>query len=731
MHLASTTLTAFLALAASATAAPSKPQDACAVNAAVGFNGTTGGWFPYKSAVGCLNTFPINKDIQKSTTETVRRAIDGWYAFTDMASVASKIDGGVWDLKDVDLRKSLKAISTKNYKHEKDFHDDLTFLLRQLGDAHTGYRSLCFHSAYSYYQPWGFDVIVDSKSGKQYVRLAENPAPAAAAGALWENVKKAAGYDPAKYSGWTVKKIDGDDAISYIKKFSDTQVGTVKDRGTRFNVAVQRVTVLQTGAIRKTFGAVTVSSSMEAPAKGSRKYTLVSPEGKTVTIDAPWFARHGALAKPYTDAKSFYTNNCLVAPETSLTRRDTDSDTGVILNDLDFRSGDNVLENAAPINSALKPFPNTTENAFGNGYPKLLKAGEFGSYHLLDAETGVQTLPTFSSDPADGPFGPTAQKCLASLNDPEATANIGTGGPAGPNFYCFIKEIHAGLTLLKKAGAKKVILDWTNNGGGWGDLGTAHVVVMFPNVPRDTARFRSTPFFNTVIKAAFKLDLNLTTPLTMFGPGNFIDPKTHYPPKPSDVDRIFLNPKNGRTETYGKYTSKYSDLISIVDGGAIFDETQRHNVFNVTGIPKPTKPLWDPKNVILLTNGFCGSTCAHGARLAVDHVGIRSVVKGGVAGSKPFSFSSFPGGNVVDIDQIFHDPAVLGLAANPLTPQPFKNAVSLMRVNAGVGYSDRKDLPAEYARKTADCRIEITEKTINPAFAWKEAAKKFQGCKKH
>ncbi|KAJ3154202.1 hypothetical protein HDU86_004746 [Geranomyces michiganensis] len=706
-----------------AQAAPASDFCALAATAAQ----ASSGWIPYDHAVGCLSSFPLDEKIRESTLDTIKKTVEGEYAFTDMAAVASKMDGGKWTLKDVDLYKFFKEAATKKYKSEKEFFDELNYTFRQLGDAHTGIRHACFHSEFSFYQPWGFDVLVDAKTGKQYVRLAaENPTAASlgpqVAADLFATVEKAIGRNPTTLRGWKVLMIDGKDAVEFIKDVANSDYGVAKDGQTRFNRAAGFLYVANDGSVTKGFGPASLRNNLETPASGKRTLKLQSPDGKEeLVVVVPWVARRKNSKTPvtYTDSTSFYSNVCLAQKET-LERRGFSVQTTKDFQE-DAREFIVSLESSAA-------FPNNTENFFGNGYPHLVRKGDYASFMMLDAETGVSTLPTFSSDKPDGPFGPSATACRATLGDKDVTANIGTGGPAGWNFYCFIKEIYDGLHLLKKSGAKRMILDWTANGGGWGDLGFAHAAVMFPHIVRDSARFRMTPLMSKFIEKAFELDLNSTTPLTMFGPANFLDPKTQKAPLPSDAKRLFLDPKVGRSETYGGYTSRYSELINIVDGGGIFDETQKHNVWDAIGVKKPSEPIWPKENVMLLTEGYCGSTCAHGARMLVDEVGVRSTVKGGFAGSKPFSFSAFPGGNVLDIDQLFSDPGKIDMADYELTPQPFLANIVMWRVNVGVGYSKRKDLPAEYAYKAADCRIDLTEETFFPANTWKAAAATFKGC---
>ncbi|KAJ3187286.1 hypothetical protein HDU85_006573 [Gaertneriomyces sp. JEL0708] len=656
-----------------------------------------------------MDSFPLDDKVRKSTIETFRRTLEGQYAFLDMASVGSTIDQGKWDVPDVDLRKVLKEAESKAYKNDREFHDEMALVFRLVGDAHTGYRSGCYHSAFSFYHPWSYNVLVSTTTGQQHVQLGSLTSTDTA---YTGKVSEAIGRAPADLIGWTITSIDGEAPVTWIMKFADSKVGLAKDAQIRFNRATARLGVNPDGSIRSSAGPVSLSSGMEAPPKPTRHIVVQSPDGKeTLDLQVPWLAKKSASTPTFVDAASFYSNVCLAQ----------NAGFESLALDVDVSRVDITKEELIPAATTLI-YPNTTENSYGNGYPKTVHSGELTSFYMIDETTGVASVPTFSN-------GGDEEKCKARIKDPGAVAAIGTGGPAGPTFFCFIMEMNDGYQALKAAGAQKLILDWTDNGGGWGDLGFATVALLFPDVVRDQARFRMSPFAEALFKDAFEKDLNQTEPLTMFGPANFLDPKTGSIPLPEDAERLFLSSEAGRTETYGQYSGRYSDLVSIVDGGGIFDDTREHNTWNATGIAKPTQPLFPVQNVILMTNGLCGSTCAHAARLAVDHVGIRSLVKGGLANSKPFTFSTFPGGNVVDIPQIFTDLQKLGLDKHELAPQPFLNRVSMWRVNAGVGYSKRQDLPAEYAYAPADCRMDITEETFFPPNSWRAAIPYFEGCR--
>ncbi|KND04698.1 uncharacterized protein SPPG_00409 [Spizellomyces punctatus DAOM BR117] len=708
-------IAALVGLAAlSVDAAPTPGSDGCAQVAAQ--MKLTGGWIDHKNVKDCLDSFPLDQRIRTATVDTLRKAVDGQYSFTDMASIASTIDGGKWDLKDIDLLQSLDAFAKKNYQTDREFHDDLNNLFRDLGDAHTGYSSYCYHSAFTFRHPWTYRVLV-GKDGKQIVQLGTLVAPN---DAIWAaKIKEAIKVDPKELVGSTITAIDGKDPIAWVKAFGDSLIGLSKDSQTRFNQVTSRQGVAADGSITTRVGAASSRSRLPVP-EATRKLALRSADGKNTTeIDVPWFAIAAPTLKAnFTDSTSFYQNVCIrPQPTGAPTRRDV---AAITHNDFINVAEQETVEYSAEQFAGLAVYPNKTDGSYGNGFPKTVKNGMYASFFLVDAETGVAAMPTYSSD------GFPDSECIGKLKDPEATANIGTGGPAGACFYVFIMEVYDGIQQLKAQGAKRLILDWTDNGGGWGDLGYFAVATLFPNVKRDVATFRMTPLLKKLMTAAFEKDLNETTPLTMFGPSNFVDPATGLSLTSADLNRLILKTHK---ETFGKYTSEYSDFVSIVDGGGIADPKRPHNAWNATGIPPPVTPVFPVENVVVLTNGLCGSTCAHSARLIHDEVGVKVFVKGGEAGAKPFSFSSFPGGNVVDIPQLFDDLKRIGLENDALAPQPFLHSVSLWRVNAGVGYSKRKDLPAEYSYAAADCRIDITEETFFPPGAWKVAAELLKtGC---
>ncbi|KAJ3277835.1 hypothetical protein HK104_002935, partial [Borealophlyctis nickersoniae] len=238
----------------------------------------------YVNVQKCLDSFPLDKKVRDATVDTLYKATDGQYAFTDMASIQSRIDGGQWDLKDVDLRASLKSMGKKSYKTDRAFHDELNAMYRALGDAHTMYTNFCYHRAFNFRHPWLYRVVV--KDGKQIVQLADLLAPN---DAVWAaKIQAAIKVHPKDLVGYTVTSIDGQEPVAWVKREGDLFAGLAKDSQTRFNQVTSRQGVAIDGSITTAVGIATSRTRVAIPTESTRRLTLLSPDGKkTLRIAVP------------------------------------------------------------------------------------------------------------------------------------------------------------------------------------------------------------------------------------------------------------------------------------------------------------------------------------------------------------------------------------------------------------------------------------------------------------
>ncbi|CAG8511945.1 21118_t:CDS:1 [Gigaspora margarita] len=84
----------------------------------------------------------------------------------------------------------------------------------------------------------------------------------------------------------------------------------------------------------------------------------------------------------------------------------------------------------------------------------------------------------------------------------------------------------------------------------------------------------------------------------------------------------------------------------------------------------------DIEDMMILTNGICGSSCAMIAQHLAELQGVATIAVGGFA-ETPLSFASFAGGQAFNSYLLFGSLIEVGLLDNPISPQPFDIFVTL------------------------------------------------------
>ncbi|CAG8461747.1 4396_t:CDS:2 [Acaulospora morrowiae] len=190
-------------------------------------------------------------------------------------------------------------------------------------------------------------------------------------------------------------------------------------------------------------------------------------------------------------------------------------------------------------------------------------------------------------------------------------------------------------------GVKKIILDLTGNSGG--SIFAAHDLnkLLFP---------KTDPYFNTDFRVSDLLRLsiqNSKSPNTSITyPGLWIDPQTKKP---------FKNAKSfiGNNEyTRGGVTEHYTSQL-----------IENDNPLSAHVLP------WKATDYVILSNGFCGSSCSLIATHLAEENNILTVSVGGFANT-PMAFASFSGGQVYGLYRILKEQREIGLGNNSLAPQP-------------------------------------------------------------
>ncbi|CAG8836483.1 11398_t:CDS:2, partial [Gigaspora margarita] len=237
-----------------------------------------------------------------------------------------------------------------------------------------------------------------------------------------------------------------------------------------------------------------------------------------------------------------------------------------------------------------------------------------------------------------------------------------------------------GFQKLKKRGAKKLILDLSNNVGG--DL----------NVPL----FLTSLLLSSKQPNSFPTDIiiqNFTVPIIE---------KNFKKSDPEDYD--IYNPNFYLSFPSGKPFKNASEFIGS-------REKRTSNLYLNNLSPDEKKLLkktssfpWDSDDIIIITNGFCASSCALLTLFFSEIHKVKTISVGGLLDTQ-MSFSTFPGGEVTSTN------IILDSSGDKITDLPNANALILtireaynMDINGTV-----KDV-LEYSYKPANYRLYYDEK---------------------
>ncbi|CAG8561113.1 15003_t:CDS:2, partial [Dentiscutata heterogama] len=204
-------------------------------------------------------------------------------------------------------------------------------------------------------------------------------------------------------------------------------------------------------------------------------------------------------------------------------------------------------------------------------------------------------------------------------------------------------EIIRGFRALADTGVKKVVLDLSDNLGGFVVTSNFINLLLFPNTKT---------FFDMDIRISKQLKLILQELVNMREIVSAKDLK-----KFQYADNLIGN----NVVTRGSVTAHYSNRFFLGDPYDYKDIISQHLI---TPLP------WKSADLIILTNSLCGSSCALIAEGAAEINNVSTVAVGGFV-DKPLSYASCQGGIAIDSIFIFNIISKLNLQNNTLMPKPF------------------------------------------------------------
>ncbi|GJJ73582.1 hypothetical protein EMPS_05940 [Entomortierella parvispora] len=638
--------TALLSLAAAVcVVSAANTTDPCAALA----NEATAKAITLDTTRACYNSFKFDKEIAAKTIESLENLWTNFYPFIDSAQQHS---GSPFVTPKVNLLAELKKIKEHKWKNDYEFHNALHLLVASLNDGHASYSPGCYQSVLirqpiSLYAP-----VID---GRQDVRVfsASSSFPGVPANDITDCV---------------VSHIDGKPAFQTIQEFADLTSGISKDPSVR--LADTLAATLWQGDWFATVGGF--SARTDVPKKNSMKYTIQCPKQKVQKIDVPYYSQPRFNAGAFTDSKSYWKNLCSASPPAS---KKTNGD-----HKLRGINGDKL----AP----------ATETLLARGVEKI-----GGSSHGPKDGTGSAPAPAIISHATQ--VSSTANALFYILNNTKTKTGVivlNSEEPSQTGYQDFIN----GLTALQKAGAKKIILDVTFNGGGSVDYAYFLNSLFFPTAePYFVMDIRS----NKYVQGAAKIASAHANFGSLFDARNYENEKTH---KPFTDSSMFTKPvtmtRAGRKDTYSQ-----------------------KNYFPYGPWPKASAFPWKASDLSIVSNGWCGSACT----MVVSRFNIVHKVKTYVIGGyhkRPMSYFSFPGGFVMDNTDLVSEIQALNYTAKG-APSNLPTSADA-RIPVGEIYASVKtNTPLEYDPKFFPAQVHLdfdAQTARHPDLVWLKIAADFK-----
>ncbi|KAM7203870.1 hypothetical protein V8F20_003876 [Naviculisporaceae sp. PSN 640] len=326
------------------------------------------------------------------------------------------------------------------------------------------------------------------------------------------------------------------------------------------------------------------------------------------------------------------------------------------------------------------------------------------------------------------------------------------------------------LAECKAQSKQKLVIDLSGNGGGYVVAGYELFTQLFPSAPRFQANnLRETPSLRSMaeITNRFLDQINTFDVATLSQSES--DAAEIITLANSAVSTFAAGDTTAAQEQAFSILQRSSIVSNLVPGGVFapdgsnlttIDEilapvilkgdrftayqstplNQTSPTFNLTGTGHRSNPppaVFLPENIVLLTDGTCGSTCTLFSYLMIHQLGVKTTVLGGrpqpgpmqsvggVEGAQVFYLNELsaaakavllldPASNITDSElSLIDEGYALKRAANPASPGAVNGKNAFSRMDS--------QTPLQFLYQPANCRVFYTKEMLfNPVEAWKK-----------
>ncbi|KAI0821900.1 hypothetical protein BC628DRAFT_1328502 [Trametes gibbosa] len=638
-------------------------------------------WVAPKDVRACFSHFPVDPAIKANTIEVVNKTLAFHTSVNYQKQAPAPFSTDVHE----DLLADLARISHQWYANELDLHIDLSRTLKRLNDGHCVYINQCFDSLFVTYLPTPLVYLTDA-SGHQSVHIAPEAFNVASAEfndeiQFWQDALPF----PLKgklssLSGAKVLAINGLDPLFAVDQNAKI-TGSFQSLGTRQNTFFSSYNAAATGWTYSMGN----FAQQSLPLNDYATLTIQRVNNSRIeTVTLPYRSRISSAAESWTDSKSFHQNNCVAIPGTN---------------------GEDVY--ASGSGAQRRELPENPANKFRQApIPDASVARKHHLNVILDSAPQLDVVLPPGLTPQSPLEGSSGVAQFHMLEDGK-TGVLALGSFSASSFDGLSASLLTGLQNLKSQGATQLVVDVSNNGGGF--ICAAHWLHRIIVGP----------------KATTEPQAGLDTE-TRDGPLAQLIVKNIIAGADPDVQLLY-NPVNWRNASnigFSAGTDWLQPPVKKVINGRQDAFSQRlGDECQPFDSDPPAEGLFDPKKVAIVSNGRCASSCSLFSITMAKEEGSKTVVYGGRKGVQQ-QYCGTVGGQSTDFSTMDTEIKTAHLKNNTLAPPDFiTNSIQGITWRLGFGLDDPQQ-PEEWQNHPADVNLPLTADIVNnPAAIWKQVAK--------
>ncbi|KAH9478024.1 Peptidase S41 family protein ustP [Psilocybe cubensis] len=671
-------LRAYLLLAsliASATATTAA-RDPCAV---------IGGqkWVAPKDLRACFTSVKVDPVIKDNIIQVINKTLGFHTSVNYEFKAPEPFTADVHE----DLLGDLARIQKQNYPSDYDLHIDFSRTLKRLNDGHCVWVNNCYVTLFLNFLPTPLALLTEA-DGSQNVHIAPEAFTVASAEFpdqidVWQNALPG----PLKgklstLSGAKVLQINGQDPFVAVNA-NALITGSFQALGTRQNSFFSSYQRSTTGwnYVMGNF------AQQSLPLSDSVTLTIVRvnhtlPE----VVVLPYRARIGSATHNFTDTASWRANNCVA---------------------IDGTNGVDAYASSSTTNSVNTP---------------LIKFQQQPPVPAAVSRKRAVNVMLDTSPPSDVVLPPGLQPSLPAINGSRSvsqfymlkdgkTGVMALGSFSDSDFNTFLLGMLQGLLSLKSLGATQLIVDVSNNGGGF--ICAAHWLHRIIAGPKSTTipqagldtKARDGPLAQLIVKQIVNANAD-PQDLLMYNPVNW-----------ANASNIFFAPGTDWLQP---------PVNTVINGRADAFSQRLGEECSPDSFPTapPDQALFDPKKVVIVSNGRCASSCSLFSVTMNKKEGSKTVVLGGKKDVQQ-QYCGTVGGQSTDFSTMDTEVKTTHLKNNSLAPPDLLvNGVQGITWRLGFGVNDPTQ-PEEWQARPADLNLPITADIVNnPVAIWEIVAKK-------